>query len=189
MFKKLALAAVLALGSAASANAALVYASSVVSNNQNGTVTKAGRSDATKALGAIDGNFYSLGFGGELVLGFDKLVGGAGFVKEVTFGAVSKHLESASFYTSLDGVTWSAAPILAFNLEAVKVSGQALFAAGPFQFVKIVDTSSIFAGRDGFDVDAVAFQEYVAPVPLPAAGLLMLGGLAGLGLAKRRKKA
>lgn len=189
MIKKIALAAVLAATSAAAANAATVYASSVVSFNQVGPVA-ADRSTPEAALGAADGTFVSLGFGGSIVLGFDKLVSGVGSITEVTYN-ISNYFENALVSTSLDGVTWS---------DAIAVSNQVAggvttvdAGTSPFKFIQIVDTSTPFPRqvRDGFDIDGVGFEEYVpAPVPLPAAGLMLLGGLAGMGgLALRRKKA
>lgn len=38
---------------------------------------------------------------------------------------------------------------------------------------------------DGYDVSKVS----IAPVPLPAGGLMLLGGLGGLAALRRRKKA
>ena len=77
MLKKVVTAALIAAASAASANAAVVYASSVVSANQKGFVAPS-RSNPAAATGAEDGSFYSLGFGGSIVLGFSSLVSGAG---------------------------------------------------------------------------------------------------------------
>ena len=47
--------------------------------------------------------------------------------------------------------------------------------AGIFKFLKIVDTSPVVAGRDGFDIDAVS----VTAVPLPA-GIALLGSSVAL---------
>lgn len=188
MIKKIALAAVLAAGSAAAANAATVYASQVVSVNAPQTNVAPDRAVPANALGAPDGKFYSLGFGGSIVLAFDKLVAGLGAITEVTYNT-SNYLEYAKVATSLDGITWST-EIQAFNADAQ--NGEPLdFGPNPFKYIKITDVSPVFPGRDGFDLESVGFEEYVpAPVPLPAAGLMLLGGLAGMGgLALRRKKA
>lgn len=187
MIKKIALAAILATGGAAAANAATIYASEVVSVTPTQTVG-AGRGDPTSALGAPDGKFYSLGLGGSIVLGFDKLVSGLGYVTEVTY-KLPDYLEYAKISTSLDGITWST-EVQAFN--ALAQAGEPIDAGTtPFKFIKITDVSPAAKGRDGFDLESVGFEEYVpAPVPLPAAGLMLLGGLAGMGgLALRRKKA
>ena len=41
---------------------------------------------------------------------------------------------------------------------------------------------------DGFRISGLSF-EHVAPIPLPATGLMLLGALGGLGIAARRRKA
>lgn len=187
MIKKIALVAVLAAGSAASANAATVYASKVVDVKTTQTVSPE-RSSASNALGAKDGKFYSLGLGGSIVLGFDQLVSGLGYITEVTFNTTN-YLEYAKISTSLDGINWST-EVQAFNAEAQ--NGQPIDTGNtPFKFVKITDVSPKEKGRDGFDLESIGFEAHApAPVPLPAAGLLLLGGLAGMGgLALRRKKA
>jgi hypothetical protein len=45
-----------------------------------------------------------------------------------------------------------------------------------------------FSGQNYARTDGLTFA-YVAPVPLPAGGLLLMGGLAGLGLLRRRRRA
>jgi hypothetical protein len=189
MFKKLALAAIIAAGSTAAAQAATVYASSVISTKTTQTVSSE-RADAASALGAADKSFYSLGLGGEIVLGFDKLVSGLGSITEVTF-ALPNYFEYANVFTSLDGETWTS---IGQASNQFAQAGLALDGGSdPFQFVKLVDVSpgKIGSGRDGFDIDAIGFEEYVpAPVPLPAAGFLLIGALVGMGgLSLRRKKA
>lgn len=183
MLKKVVTAALIAAASAASANAAVVYASSVVSAKQKGFVAPS-RSNPVAATGAEDGNFYSLGFGGSIVLGFSSLVSGVGSVFEVTNLPRDTYIESAIFSVSLDGNSWT-------TLGEYSNQVSSLYSATPFLFLKVVDTSPVIAGhgRDGYDIDAISFEEYVAPVPLPAAGLLLIGGLAGLGVMKRRKAA
>ncbi|OWJ71008.1 VPLPA-CTERM sorting domain-containing protein [Haematobacter massiliensis] len=183
MLKKVVTAALIAAASAASANAAVIYASSVVSAKQKGYVAPV-RSNPIAATGAEDGSFYSLGFGGSIVLGFSSLVSGAGKVFEVTNLPRETYIESAIFSVSLDGKSWT-------TLGEYSNQVSSLYSATPFLFLKVEDTSPVIAGhgRDGYDIDAIGFEEYVAAVPLPAAGLLLIGGLAGLGAIKRRKAA
>lgn len=179
MLKSLAIAAVLATAGTVAANAAVVYPTSVVSANQNGTPVAPDRSVTANALGATDGAFYSLGFGGAITLDFGRLVGGAGTITEVTYNPRG-YLEFARLFTSLDGITFTA---LSTSFNALAIAGQDLFAATPFRYLKLVDASPYRAGRDGFDLDSVGF----APVPLPAAGLALAAGLAGLATLRRRR--
>jgi hypothetical protein len=176
--KSLALASVLAV-SAATAQAAPIYATSVVSFTQ-GSVEKvvAGRSDPTKALGANDGGFVSLGFGGELVLGFSQPFRAIGQVFEITFNDPRRHRESADLFVG-NGGAWTFVGSLQNTLSL------AFNAAGTFTQLRLVDTSNASGATfDGFDVDAVS----VSPVPVPAAGLLLGGALVGLGALRRRKR-
>ncbi|MEM1003731.1 MAG: VPLPA-CTERM sorting domain-containing protein [Pseudomonadota bacterium] len=46
----------------------------------------------------------------------------------------------------------------------------------------------IFCSTDNFVISKVKFEHAPAPVPLPATGLLLIGGLAGLGFMRRRKQ-
>ena len=57
------------------------------------------------------------------------------------------------------------------------------FTEGPFRYLALVDRSAPGSGRDGWDIDAVS----VAAVPLPAAGLFLLGALGGIAALRRRK--
>lgn len=181
MLKKVVTAALIAAASAASANAAVIYASSVVSADQPGTVLPS-RSNPASAFGAADGKFYSLGLGGSIVLGFSSYVGGKGTVTEITNLPRNSYIESAIFSVSLDGNSWT-------TLGEYSNKVTSLYSAGPFLYLKVEDTSPVVARRDGYDIDSIGFEQYVAPVPVPAAGLLLIGGLAGLGMMKRRKSA
>ncbi len=176
--KSLALAAVLAV-SAAAVQAAPIYATSVVSFTQ-GAVEKVlpGRADPEKAIGANDGGFVSLGFGGELVLGFSKPFRAIGQVFEITFNDPRRHRESADLFVG-NGGEWTFVGSLQNTLSL------AFNVAGTFTQLKLVDTSNRNGPTfDGFDVDAVS----VSPVPVPAAGLLLGGALLGIGSLRRRNR-
>lgn len=167
-------------GAAPAAHAAPLYADNVVSFTQ-GSVERVlpGRSDPTAALGAADGSFVSLGFGGSLVLTFAQPFRAIGQIVEVTFNDRSRHKESADVYAG-DGVTWT---LIASVKNYLSTS---FSAAGTFTHLKIVDTSDASGATfDGFDIDSVS----VSPVPVPAAGLLLGGALFGLGALRRRKAA
>lgn len=177
-----ACALALSLSAAAASHAAPIYATSVISYTP-GTFKRveAGRADPLSALGAEDGSFVSLGLGGSIVLGFSKSFRAIGQVFEVTFNDKSKHKESADVFGSADGVTWV---LLASLKNHISTS---FSAAGVFSQLKIVDTSTKKGATfDGFDIDAVSVQPVVTP--LPAAGLLLAGGLFGLGALRRRAR-
>lgn len=54
-------------------------------------------------------------------------------------------------------------------------------------FGDVIATSFTVSAQD-YDDEFVAYSFTVAPVPLPASSLLLLGGLAGFGLLRRRKR-
>lgn len=179
MFKSFSAAVLLALAGTATANAGLVYPVSFFGADQNGTTVAADRSNPANALGATDGVFYSLGLGGSLVLDFGQRVGGTGVITEVTFDTAG-YEEYANLFTSTDGVTWAA---LSTSFNGLAVAGEEITAPSAFRYLKFVDASPTGKNRDGFDIDSVGF----APVPLPAAGVVLAGGLGALAMLRRRR--
>lgn len=179
----------LALATAAfvgQANAAPVYPVAVVSADQNGTTVAADRSDPNVLFDAYtDGDqFYSLGLGGNLVLDFGSSLYGMGTIIEVTF-KLAYYLETADIFVSNDTNFTDPKVASVGNFEAQETGGGYSFLVStPFRYLKIVDTSPVVAGRDGFDVAEISFS----PVPVPAAGLMLAGGLLGLGALRRRAK-
>lgn len=192
-FKTLLAGAALA-ASATAGNAAVYYADKVIDSDYGyctGTTkqcTVNDRNTDTNALGASDGAFYSLGFGGSIILGFAESLFPAGTVSalEITFNRPSSHKEAAEIFT-LDS---------AFNIvESLGIVENEPDGAGSkkatkeFTYIKLVDVTKSFYGTttsyDGYDVDSVS----IAPVPLPAAGVLMLAGLGGFAALRRRKNA
>lgn len=166
------------LTNAPAAASTIHYADSVNWTN-NGTVAM-GRDNPNNALGAPDGQFLSLGLGGEATFGFSTLFSGSASVFEVTFGNRASYPESADIYVGL-----GSGPMTLVT-SITNILGQTTFSfTGVWDTMKIVDTSPWVQGRDGFDLDAVG----VAPVPLPAAGLLLFGSLVGLRLLRRRSPA
>ena len=177
----IACAVALSLSAAAASHAAPIYATTVIDFTP-GTYQKVlpGRSDAAAALGAEDGSFVSLGFGGSIILGFAQPFKAIGQVLEVTFNNKAAHKETADVFGSADGVTWTLLASLKNHLST------SFSAAGIFTQLKIVDTSNAAGATfDGFDIDAVSVLP--SPVPVPAAGLLLAGGLFGLGALRRRR--
>ncbi|HMQ01875.1 MAG TPA: hypothetical protein PKD79_02270 [Candidatus Doudnabacteria bacterium] len=147
------------------------WASAVVSNSQgkrkNGSNVLEERSDPNLATGPADwvpgtgSNFYSLGFGGSIVVSF------SGYVIDVDGPDLSIHeatngtypLETASVEVSQDGATWYLAGT-ADNTPGDKVTYLDFGHTGLswIKYVKVTDTSNaaLFeATADGFDLDAV----------------------------------
>ncbi|WP_299783253.1 VPLPA-CTERM sorting domain-containing protein [uncultured Roseobacter sp.] len=67
------------------------------------------------------------------------------------------------------------------------LSGQIGYNGQSFASLGLSVGQSIFSLSNG-DTFTIDVQPSVAPVPLPASSLLLLGGVAGLGLMRRRKK-
>jgi hypothetical protein len=147
------------------------WADTVVSTLQgdrkNGTDVLAARSNPASALGAAEttgtpsdsntteANFYSLGFGGTITLGFDNAItNGTGddlMVYEVTGGSYpDEMIEVAASHNGTDWVTLSSG--------AARDEGLDLGILPCAKFVRITDVSNpaLFeATADGYDLDAV----------------------------------
>lgn len=175
----LAAVAALSLGmTAASADAAVLYATSVDVYNQGGPLDDPARANTNNALGAPDGVFLSLGIGGDATFSFGQKFGSPGSVVEVTFGNTATHVETADIF----GI-WGGAETLLASVSNALHGGSFTF-TGIFEQLKFVDTSPLGGGStDGFDIDSVA----VSAVPLPAGGLLLLTALGGVAALRRRK--
>lgn len=119
------------------------------------------RSDPNNALGAVDGAYVSLGYAGEIVLGFP--VKGVGTLSvaahEITTGPYP--VELADVYVSPDGINWT--PIGTASNEGGTEDGITELPVGAdicVQYVKLVDaTDGALHGdeSDGYDVDAISF--------------------------------
>jgi hypothetical protein len=157
------------------------WADTVFSSNQglqkNGQPVATVRSDPTAALGVaentplVDSTFYSLGFGGNIVLGFDNGISTGAMVVEATIEPGYPD-ETAKVEMSEDGTTW----VMAGNVVqggAVNIP-ETLTCA---KYVRITDTSdaSIMPDdvADGYDVDGVkATGDPCTPTtPTPTIGL------------------
>ncbi len=162
---------------AAAPDGAGPWADSVVSSVQglrkDGSAVPAVRSDPTSALGVAennttDGNFYSLGFGGVITLGFVNGISSGVLVIEATNPGYPG--ETAKVEVSSDGVTY----VTAGNVTA---DGDVNVPAGVScaKYVRITDTSNVNNFSDGtadaYDVDGVqAKGEACTPTPSPTPG-------------------
>lgn len=138
------------------------WADAVESSSQglrkDGSAVPAIRSDATSALGVAennttDGNFFSLGFGGNIVLSFDNGIS-SGTIEVVETTALPYPTEKAKVEVSEDGVAW-------INAGNVNQDGSVAVPQGLdcVLYVRVTDISDAedFSDNiaDGFDVDGV----------------------------------
>lgn len=139
------------------------WADSVASFHQgvmkNGLPVPAARSNSTAALGVaentptVDSTFFSLGFGGDIVLGFDNGISSGALVVEATIEPGYPG-EKAKIEMSQDGVNWVMAGTVVQSGTVDKPAGITCA-----KFVRITDTSipSVYPDdiADGYDVDGV----------------------------------
>jgi len=156
------------------ASEVLAYNPGLMSDGQ--PITDPERLDSSRALGApqLDDtfNFVSLGYGGNLIIGFGGVVmNGPGAdisVAETTFGNVTfaSYPESANVFVTQNGVDY----FLVGSLTTKEVGMFDIDDAGQgFEFitaVKIMDTTPEGSpSDDGFDVDGVEALNGCAPFP------------------------
>lgn len=165
---------------AAAPDGAGPWADTVVSTTQgmqkDGNPISAIRSNPSSALGiaennTTEGNFYSLGFGGVITLGFDNGISSGVILVEATNPGYPD--EKARVEVSEDGVTW-------VNAGQVTTDGQVSIpdSTGCAKFVRITDQSDVNnfpdATADAYDVDGVQAQGEactpVTPTPTPPQG-------------------
>jgi hypothetical protein len=148
------------------------WAHSVVSSSQglrkDGTPVVAARSNPANALGPTgtgqsESNFFSLGFGGQIVVKFAKPVGGSLTITEDTWGSYPP--ETADVFVSKDGTNWGYIGQATNNNGLGGNQHATTFTLTTcIQYVKIVDTSNAGAhggNADAFDVNSV-YAEYEA---------------------------
>lgn len=141
------------------------WADEVISTNQG--LTKLGnpispaRSDPSKALGPAEeteaeGTFYSLGFGGSIVLWFQNAIGPEILVVESTEDPYP--FETATVEVSTDGITWVlAGSVTQSGVVSIQNPQETLCA----HYIRITDTSDPDDypdedASDGFDLDGVS---------------------------------
>lgn len=197
LIKSLAAACGCLLFCASISSAATIYASSAVTSSgavADGAVSSA-RDDIDNAFGAADGKFYSLNLGGWAVFGFGQGFVGPASVLEVTWscsvvGDMCGYPErvevlTSSVFNGLDLAGFTSQGFIG-NAQAQGSGGALALAPGTYSWLALRDVTPSGPSDDGFDVDSVGVT---AAVPLPAAGLLLAGGLAGFGLIGWKRRA
>lgn len=194
--KNLLVAALLTFGAVSGAQAATIQWATSVIDSRNGAADVAtntgNRAIPGNAIGAPDGNFFSIGLGKTAVFAFDTLFGGQGTLVEVTNGSRAQHVEQVQV---LVGTSYTAGSfdlssfILAGTFTNTNQTTTFTLPSGQFAFLALRDVSEVRNGRDGWDVGAVGVTPALSAVPLPASGLLLIGALGGLAILRRRRKA
>ncbi|MEK9184530.1 MAG: hypothetical protein AAB892_02285, partial [Patescibacteria group bacterium] len=138
---------------------------------KNGSAVLPARSNPSAALGASDGSFFSLGFGGSIVIEFDSYIpdsaGDDLLVQEVTNGIYPS--ETATVTVSQDGSTWFPLTEQAGNGAGGSTSLDVSETGLPwFRYVKLTDTTNANLHQndaDGFDLDAIKGMNGVCEEP------------------------
>ncbi len=170
------------------------FATSITFDDEAARGTSNNRDDPFNALGFNDGSFFEIGFGSFVELTFGTTFSAEAAIFEVTFGNPSNFPESADIFAGNGGNFTFVASLPNVDAQGGAVLSLAGLLGGPFDTIRIEDTSSPIrnALTGGFDIDAVQVttgpNDNVPIVPLPAALPLMAGGLGLLGLMGWRRK-
>ena len=194
MFKSLAFASTFAVAAGA-ADAATLWATSVEYTQGSG-ITDLTRTNTANALGATDGSFLSLGIGGTAVFSF-----GQQFTAPVVIVEFNKSKSATNYYEAVEvyGLLLDGTSVFLTTVENIyaqaETGGYTISGDYVFDKLLLVDISEAGKNRDGFDIDSISVTAYVAsggetiaPVPLPAAGFLLAGGMVGLAALRRRNR-
>ena len=128
---------------------------------KDGNLVNVLRSDPSDALGATDGEFVSLGYGGEIVVGFAQNMSGNLSLAVKEFTANAYPLETADVYVGTNPAgPWT------FVGEATNDEGEGdeittLEVGQCYQYVQIIDTTDGDLHNDtsdGFDVDSLTAE-------------------------------
>lgn len=148
---------------------ASVVTSSIQGLRKDGTAVRPGRSNPDAVLtwntSRTETDFYSLGFGGEIVVEYDCCIanrdGPDVIVVEDTWGAYP--LETADVYASADGVAWvylgeanNTVRDTTYNWQTVSMFDLGDLACA--RFIKVIDTTDpgpLPTDADGFDLNTI----------------------------------
>ena len=151
-------------------------------NQKSGQALPANRTDATKALGEPQNNdtynFVTLGYGGELIIGFNgavnNLAGDDFIVVETTFGpqTFATYPESADIYVTKNGIDYYLVGTAYTNEEAAfDISDAGIPDLDYITAVKFIDTTPLNSiSGDGFEVDGVISLQGCEPLPVIITG-------------------
>jgi hypothetical protein len=153
--------------------------------------------DGSAALGAPDYTHptgaVSLGDGGSITLEFvdNRLTGSNSSAADLHIFEVGPDVEDTFVEISKDGVLFHKVGKVTGGTKSIDIDQYGFGINDLFRFVRLIDDTNE-GGQSGStvgaDIDAVgAISTTLAPVPLPATGLLLLAGLGGIALQKRRK--
>ena len=198
-------------GSADFPQGAASFADQVVSYSPGSLGLDPRASDPTAALGVPDMTltpacatmlvscpFVSLGTGGALVLKFvdNVLTGGGDSNPDLWIFETGPLVQGTFVDVSTDGTTWHSVGSVIGSVRGVDIDAFGFGPASMFRFVRLTDNGILDPGEEGesasvagADIDAVgAISTTLTPVPLPAAGWLLLSGLVGFASIGRRRR-
>jgi hypothetical protein len=145
------------------------------------------RDNPDNALGATDGDFFEIGYGSTVDLTFGTLFRPSGTTVEITNGTRGPNtsfFETITVFFGINGVFTQVATLTNAGPNGPLTLTFSLPGGPSYDTIRFVDTTVGRPGpTGGWDIDSVR----VSPVPLPAAGLLLLAGLGGLAALRRRK--
>jgi hypothetical protein len=139
-------------------------------------------------------NFMSLGLGGEAIFEFGKKFNKEVTVWETTWGSANEkqsyHDERIQIFVGNDLNNWlSIGTIKNIADGAYKEKEGATLQIGnsnTYKYVKVVDKSQVAAGRDGFDVNAIAVKG--VPEPTSLLGIMAFGAVSVSSFKKRKQQ-
>jgi len=139
--------------------------------------------------------FMSLGNGGSATWRFtdNRLVADGTSKYDLAVFEVGPSVEPMYVSISKDGNTWYNVGSLGGSTSAVDLDGYGFTSADLFAYVRLTDANpnhlTTGGGSAGADIDAIgAISTIAAPVPEPSSIALIVAGLAGLGLAVKRRR-